>query len=597
MGNKVLFALFKRQDTNERKADVKGRYNENSNRLIQKKGREQLRSKKLKSRMAKKMGVLLLTAAITGGSVGQSVYASAGVPGDNLKLTTKRKIQRAAKDTSATIFQGDLMDKDGNKSGVSWSVNTETGVLSLTGKGVPYISTDINSPVLPWTPYNKQITKITIDEGVKPENMDYWFCSIWELKEVPKLPDSLKSAKFTFMWCYGLEKAPELPDSLKVADGMFYGDELLKEAPELPEGLESAAYMFLNCVKLTKIKGAKPIGIDTPDPSKAAKMFQGTGVNGLPTKVWYKGNWEKLKEWSKWQRKLVYFCKVKFQNADRQISQEIDVDQGNEMTMGQVPKAPKGYHWNAQDLEKIRGKIKEDVLIRAEKENFLVEFKDWDGRVLNDQRVKYNERATAPASPARAGYTFIGWDKSFAKITGDTIITAQYRKNPNATKPETNSPAAVQKPSVSVSKKQTMAGKGFEIKVYRKIKGASVSFKTSNKKIASVSRSGYVKGLRAGKAMITTTVRQGGKTYSFRTAVTVKAYIKFMTGKKMIKKGKSYTFKAKAYGVNSKLKWSLSNKKIAKISKKGKFKAKKKGKVYVIVKSGKYQAKYLVRVK
>ncbi len=65
---------------------------------------------------------------------------------------------------------------------------------------------------------------------------------------------------------------------------------------------------------------------------------------------------------------------------------------------------------------------------------------------------------------------------------------------------------------------------------------------------------------------------------------------------KTVKKGRKVTFKAKAYGTGKSVKWSVSNKR-ASISKKGKFKAKKKGKVYVIMKSGKITKKYRVRIK
>lgn len=578
-----------------------------------------MESKKLNSKVAKKWGILLLGAMMTGGSLGQSVYAATGVSESHMEMNMKKKSQKGA-NLSVNVVKGDLSDINGKKSGVSWSYNLETGTLSLTGNGEPYVAPSD----CPWLSYMRQITKVTMEKGVRPTNMDKWFLGCNNLKEVPeKLPDSLKSARFTFESCGMLEKAPELPNSLEDATGMFFEDYNLKkapelpdslriavgmfegttfeEAPELPKGLEKADDMFLRCSQLTKIKGAAPEKLDLlgKNENNAVKMFGEGNKTGqcTPTWVWYKGNWGKLHGWSGWGRDLNYYCKVNFQNRDGSILQEVDVEQGKEMTMSMLPKAPEGCHWNAQDLEKIRKVIKEDIFVRVEKEDFSVEFRDWDGRVLSNQKVKYGESAKTPAVPTRAGYTFTGWDKSYAKIVGDTVITAQYRKNSNNTKPGTNNPAAVVKPSISVTKKQTKAGKGFQIKVYRKIKGASVSFKTSNKKVASVNRSGYVKGLKAGKAIITTTVKQAGKTYSFKTNVTVQAYVKFIKVKKTIKKGKSYTFKAKAYGVSSKLKWSVSNKKIGKISSKGKFKAKKKGKVYVIVKSGKFKAKYLVKVK
>lgn len=57
-----------------------------------------------------------------------------------------------------------------------------------------------------------------------------------------------------------------------------------------------------------------------------------------------------------------------------------------------------------------------------------VTFKDYDGTILNEQIVKYGEAAVSP-SPVREGYTFTGWDKSYSKITADTVITAQYKIN------------------------------------------------------------------------------------------------------------------------------------------------------------------------
>ena len=223
---------------------------------------------------------------------------------------------------------------------------------------------------------------------------------------------------------------------------------------------------------------------------------------------------------------------------------------------------------------------------------YTVTFKDYDGKVLETQKVKYEEGAKAPTAPTRAGYTFTGWDKTFSKITANIIITAQYKKNPEPAK----RPTEVH-PGINLTKKEILSGKKFRLSVRNRIKGAKVSYKTSNKKIATVDKNGNVKGLKAGRATITTTIRQGGKTYYLKSSITVKGYVKLIKVKKTIKKGKSYKFKAKAYGIKGKLKWSVSKKKIGKISKSGKFKAKKKGKTYVTVKCGKYNAKVCVRVK
>lgn len=59
-------------------------------------------------------------------------------------------------------------------------------------------------------------------------------------------------------------------------------------------------------------------------------------------------------------------------------------------------------------------------------ETFTVIFKDFDGTVLNTQKVEKGKGATAPADPKRENFTFAGWDKSFNKITSDLVVTATY---------------------------------------------------------------------------------------------------------------------------------------------------------------------------
>ena len=57
---------------------------------------------------------------------------------------------------------------------------------------------------------------------------------------------------------------------------------------------------------------------------------------------------------------------------------------------------------------------------------YTVTFKDFDGTVLNTQKVEKGKDATAPAEPKRENFKFAGWDKSFKKITSDLVVTATY---------------------------------------------------------------------------------------------------------------------------------------------------------------------------
>ena len=65
-------------------------------------------------------------------------------------------------------------------------------------------------------------------------------------------------------------------------------------------------------------------------------------------------------------------------------------------------------------------------------EQFTVVFQDWDGRMINTQKVNDGEAAIAPADPIREGYSFTGWDKDFSIVEDDMTITAQYEVIENA---------------------------------------------------------------------------------------------------------------------------------------------------------------------
>lgn len=57
-----------------------------------------------------------------------------------------------------------------------------------------------------------------------------------------------------------------------------------------------------------------------------------------------------------------------------------------------------------------------------------VQFVDPDGNVIGEQAVDYGDGATAPALPPRGGFRFVGWNKTFDKITGSIVVTALYEK-------------------------------------------------------------------------------------------------------------------------------------------------------------------------
>ena len=60
-------------------------------------------------------------------------------------------------------------------------------------------------------------------------------------------------------------------------------------------------------------------------------------------------------------------------------------------------------------------------------ETVTVTFMNYDGSILKTEKVKRGQSATPPASPARDGYTFIGWSGSYSNVIVDITVVAQYR--------------------------------------------------------------------------------------------------------------------------------------------------------------------------
>ena len=132
---------------------------------------------------------------------------------------------------------------------------------------------------------------------------------------------------------------------------------------------------------------------------------------------------------------------------------------------------------------------------------------------------------------------------------------------------------------------------------------AVASYKTSNKKIFTVSKTGKITAKKkAGTAKLTITLKSG---YSKTIEVKVqKAEVKTtkisgVSKKITLKKGKTYTLAPVITPITSvqKVTFTTSNKKVATVSSKGVITAKKKGTVKITVKSGSKKVTCTVKVK
>uniref|UniRef100_UPI00188DD096 InlB B-repeat-containing protein n=1 Tax=Aliidiomarina indica TaxID=2749147 RepID=UPI00188DD096 len=120
---------------------------------------------------------------------------------------------------------------------------------------------------------------------------------------------------------------------------------------------------------------------------------------------------------------------VTFQDHDGTVLDTQSIEHGSAATAPTDPSRT-GYTftgWDPSDFSEITG----DLTITAQYaiNTYTVTFQDHDGSVLDTQTVEHGSGATAPADPVRTGYTFTGWDPSFAEVTGDLTVTAQYAIN------------------------------------------------------------------------------------------------------------------------------------------------------------------------
>lgn len=194
---------------------------------------------------------------------------------------------------------------------------------------------------------------------------------------------------------------------------------------------------------------------------------------------------------------------------------------------------------------------------------------------LLEQNWKWQEKgktyAKADRVVSRSEMTYFRYyDKSGSeesKENNDPISSS-------STKPRTLS---ISKTSLGV---KTRASATLKATIGNKRSGDTVVFSSSNKKVATVSSKGVIKGVKTGTCYVTASVK--GTSLSKKCKVTVSLgsrSIKLNASRLTLIKVKKYPLKGVIYNKrsNDKLKYKTSNKKIATVSSKGVVKKKKKG--------------------
>ena len=110
---------------------------------------------------------------------------------------------------------------------------------------------------------------------------------------------------------------------------------------------------------------------------------------------------------------------------------------------------------------------------------YTVEFRDWDGTVLDSQSYKYADAVALPADPTREAdgsftYTFAGWTPEVTAVTADAVYTATY----TATQiPEAEENAIIRQPQ------SVTADSGQSVEFSVGVQGEVVSYKWEYRKV------------------------------------------------------------------------------------------------------------------
>lgn len=417
----------------------------------------------------------------------------------------------------------------GDEGKITWSV--ENGTLTIRGEGRVWGS--YNSTDTPWSDFSDQIRKVVIDEGI----------SYLDTGEIP-----------------GNTTEISIPASLT---GIGFGDYEDEDGDAHP----------LFGGKLEKITVA------TDNPQYAS-------VDGVL--------------YNKDKTHLICFPRArtgafKVPDGVTELGDGIFAAfMGSELTSITIPEGVTEVYTFASCRNLTSITLPESVQAVRERTNTPV-FRDCTS--LTSITVLNKELALKRSGGIKKEVTIYGYSGStaeaFAKENGNEFIALDSQGSTSGKEPVTGN---TEKTAVKVSKikisgdtKKVAAGKKIKLKVSVLPTNAAnkgVTWKSSNKKVATVSSSGVVtmkKGSSGKKVTITAAAKDGSGKKATYTLQSMKGAVKSIkiTGKTTVKAGKTLKLKGKVTAqknANKAVKWTSSNTKYAKVSGSGKVTALKAGK-------------------
>lgn len=253
--------------------------------------------------------------------------------------------------------------------------------------------------------------------------------------EAIQLPDGILSIEgYTFKDCINLSQII-LPDSVQEIDTYsFYNCKGLEKFTIPASVTIIQTYTFEGCDNLEEL--TLPTSIETIETYAFMDLLNLTKINYLGTEQ----QWNQINKESRWDYNTggisvafnyngapVTEYTVIFKDYNGAVLKEQTVKSGESATAPVAP-ARNGYRFVGWD--KTFDNVTANVTVTAKYvQQFAVVFKDYDGTILKTEIIDINTNATPPSVPSRTGYTFTGWSGTYTNVTQNQIVIATYNKN------------------------------------------------------------------------------------------------------------------------------------------------------------------------